>query len=324
MLEKLREIDIKLNEPRILIQVSNESDQTKREAFNKARSQVAVTIRDIEHKIISNLLIDIQSNESSFKKGIEDLDSEIQTANDIAKITAGIDKVLTIVSAVLSPIRARGMRNLYALLVGIDNYPDPNHRLEGCVNDITAIEEYLNERFDQKEHQLHLRSLKDSQATRKAVIDGFRSHLSLAGADDIVLFYYSGHGSQELAPKEFWHLEPDHHDETLVCYDSLTENSWGLADKELAGLIAEVAQNNPHMTIIMDCCHSGSGTRDPMQQTKERRLPADKRERPLDSFIFTLDDFNRLLGTRKVKPEDNPTGWNIPKGRHVLLAACQD
>ena len=324
MLDKLRELDRKLNNPRILVQVSNESNQIKREAFNKARSQVAVTIRDLENQIISNLLIDLQSNESAFKKGIEDLDREIQTANDIARITAGIDKVLTIVSAVLSPIRVRGMRNFYALLVGIDNYPDPNHRLQGCVNDITAIAEYLNERFERTEYQLHLQTLKDEQATRKAVIDGFRNHLSLAGLDDIVLFYYSGHGSQELAPKEFWQYEPDHHDETLVCYDSRTEGGWDLADKELAALIAQVAQKNPHITIIMDCCHSGSGTRDPMQQTKERRFPTDKRERPLDSFIFTLEDLNRLLGTREVKPEDNPTGWKLPKGRHVLLAACRD
>jgi len=213
-------------------------------------------------------------------------------------------------------------RNLYALLVGIDKYPDPNHRLEGCVNDITAIEEYLNERFDKKEYQLHLRSLKNEQATREAVIDGFRSHLSLAGADDIVLFYYSGHGAQELAPKEFWHLEPDHLNETLVCYNSRTESGWDLADKELAWLIAQVAENNPHMTIIMDCCHSGSGTKDPMQQALIRRFPTDKRERPLDSFIFSLEDLTQLSDSRD--PEKHPTGWKLPKGRHVLLAACRD
>ncbi|MBD2773570.1 caspase family protein [Iningainema tapete] len=216
------------------------------------------------------------------------------------------------------------IRNLYALLVGIDNYPDPNHCLQGCVNDITVIEEYLNERFDRKEYQLHLLTLKNDQATREAVIHDFRKHLCQAGKDDIVMFYYSGHGSQELAPKEFWQLEPDHLDETIVCYDSRTENGWDLADKELALLIAEVAEKNPHMTIIMDCCHSGSGTKDPMQQTKVRRFPTDKRERPLDSFIFTLEDLNRLLGTSEVKPEDNPTGWRMPKGSHVLLAACRD
>ncbi len=213
-------------------------------------------------------------------------------------------------------------RNLYALLVGIDNYPDPNHGLEGCVNDITAIEEYLNERFDKKEYQLHLQTLKDEQATREALINSFRNHLCQAGLDDIVLFYYSGHGSQELAPQEFWHLEPDHLDETLVCYDSRTENGWDLADKELALLIAQVAEKNPHTTIIMDCCHSGSGTRDPMQKSKIRRFPTDKRQRPLDSFIFSEKDLKLLSDTRD--PEKHPTGWKLAKGRHVLLAACRD
>ena len=217
------------------------------------------------------------------------------------------------------------IRNLYALLVGIDEYPDTNHCLQGCVNDITAIEQYLNERFDKQGYQLHLLTLKDEQAKRQAIINNFRQHLGQAGQDDIVLFYYSGHGSQEMAPKDFWDYEPDHLDETLVCYDSRTEGGWDLADKELALLVAEVAEKNPHMTIIMDCCHSGSGTKDPtIQETKVRRFPTDKRERPLDSFIFTLDDLNRLSGTRGVKPEDNPTGWRMPKGRHVLLAACRD
>lgn len=212
---------------------------------------------------------------------------------------------------------------IYALLVGIDNYPDPNHRLEGCVNDITAIEEYLNERFDKQEYQLHLQTLRDEQANREAVINGFRNHLGQAGQDDVVLFYYSGHGSQELAPEEFWHLEPDHLDETLVCYDSRTENGWDLADKELAKLIAEIAENEPHITIILDCCHSGSGTKDPMQETKERRFPTDKRKRPLDSFIFKLEELEKLSDTSR-DPEKHPTGWKIPTGRHVLLAACRD
>ncbi|MHC0068440.1 caspase family protein [Nostoc sp. UIC 10890] len=217
-----------------------------------------------------------------------------------------------------------GSRKIYVLLVGIDNYPDPKHRLDGCVNDITAITEYLNERFDPQEYQLHLLKLQDEQATREAIINGFRNHLCQAQKDDVVLFYYSGHGSQELAPKEFWHIEPDHLDETLVCYDSRTENGWDLADKELAKLIAEVAEKEPHITIIMDCCHSGSGTKDPMQEAKERRFPADKRERPLDSFIFKLEDLEKLTDSGDRDPEKHPTGWKIPKGRHVLLAACRD
>ena len=202
---------------------------------------------------------------------------------------------------------------IYALLVGIDNYPDSDHRLEGCVNDITPIEEYLNERFDRQEYQLYLQTLTDKQANRKAVIDGFRNHLRQAGKDDVVLFCYSGHGSQENAPPEFWHLEPDHLDETLVCYDSRAENCWALADKELALLIAEVAENKPHITIILDCCHSGSGTKDPMQETKERRAPADKRKRPLDSFIFKLEELEKLSDFRDATLRNTPLAGRSPQ-----------
>ncbi|MFP4338498.1 MAG: caspase family protein [Halothece sp.] len=84
-----------------------------------------------------------------------------------------------------------------------------------------------------------------------------------------------------------------------------------------------MAENEPHTTIILDCCHSGSGTKDPMQKAKERRIPADKRKRPLDSFIFKLEDLEKLSDISR-DPENHPTGWKIPTGRHVLLAACRD
>ncbi|MDB9511652.1 caspase family protein [Kamptonema animale CS-326] len=216
-------------------------------------------------------------------------------------------------------------RNIYALLVGIDQYLPPVAPLRGCVNDITAFEEYLQSRVTSDEdYQLHLLTLKNQQATRQAIIDGFRTHLSQANRNDIVLFYYSGHGSQEPAPPEFWHLEPNRLHESLVCWDSRQEGGWDLADKELAKLISEVAKKDPHITIIMDCCHSGSGTRNlELQETGVRRTPANRRSRPIESFILDSEEISNLVSTSR-SPEQNPTGWMIPRGRHVLLAACRD
>src|SRR5215207_9421831 len=103
---------------------------------------------------------------------------------------------------------------LYPLLVGIDEYRD--QPLRGCVNDVCAMEEFLGERASGADWTLAppLRLL-NSDATRAAVIEGFRSYLTQAGPEDIALFYYSGHGSQEPSPEEFWALEPDRLDETL-------------------------------------------------------------------------------------------------------------
>ncbi len=221
-------------------------------------------------------------------------------------------------------------RNIYALLVGIDNYPKGVNALKGCINDVDAVEKYLQERVATEGFQLHLRTLKDSEAKRKAIIDAFREHLCQAGSNDVALFYYSGHGSQEQTPPEFWHLEPDKWDETLVCYDSRQPDGWDLADKELAKLIDEVAKKNPHITIILDCCHSGSGTRDPLQETAVRRVPPDKRPRPIDTFIFSPAEVQELTASsvsrdgKPISPDDKPSGWNFARGRHILLAACRD
>ncbi|MHC5827860.1 MAG: caspase family protein, partial [Nostoc sp.] len=152
---------------------------------------------------------------------------------------------------------------VYALTVGINNYQSPTiPPLKGCVNDITVIDEFLRKHLTNNEDKLFIKKLINHEATRQAIIDGFREHLCQAKSNDVALFYFSGHGSQECAAQEFGHLKPDLLNETLVCWDSRTDDIWDLADKEIAKLIAEVSQNHPHIVIVLDCCHSGGGTRD--------------------------------------------------------------
>ncbi len=210
-------------------------------------------------------------------------------------------------------------RNLYALLVGINDYQPPISKLKGCLNDVNAIHTWLQGRVA-GEFTLHTRQLVDAEAKRQAVADGFRQHLAQAGPDDVALFYYSGHGSQEESPPELWAGEPDHLNETLVCYDSRTADGWDLADKELAALIAEVAAQGAHVVVILDCCHSGSGTRDVRLQPEAIRwIPAAKRQRPLSTFIGPYaGQTRRGLDAAEAAPE-----ITVPKGRHILLAACQ-
>ncbi|MBD2194628.1 MULTISPECIES: caspase family protein [Calothrix] len=214
-------------------------------------------------------------------------------------------------------------RNLYALLVGIDEYVYPISPLQGCVNDIYAIQEYLEGRIDTGEYQLHLRTLLNKEATRQAIIDGFRQHLCQAESEDVAFFYYAGHGSQQEAPQEFWTIELDRLNETIVCYDSQKSGEWGLADKEMAKLIAEIAQKNPHITIIMDCCHSSSGTRGDLEtDTAERKAPIDSRKRPLESFLVSPLEVEQLLTERNLVKA--PTGENLPRAKHIFFAACRD
>lgn len=213
-------------------------------------------------------------------------------------------------------------RTVYALLVGIDKYPPEVRSLAGCVNDIRRVEQLLQERIAGAGDRFAPLVLTDSAAKRQAIINAFGAHLGQAGQEDVALFYYSGHGSQQSTPQAFWHLEPDHLDETLVCYDSRS-GSWDLADKELAHLISGVAQSGAHVVVILDCCHSGSGTRNseaPEEGVRIRRMPTDQRLRPLDTYIVSPEQAGALQP--RARGGDRSDWYALPSGRHIVLSAC--
>ena len=210
-----------------------------------------------------------------------------------------------------------GTPHIYALLVGIDDYPAPVPSLRGCVGDVTAALAMLSHRVG--EEGLSAFVLTDAHATRSAITDAFHAHLGQATADDVAVFYYSGHGSQQACPPELWGGEPDHRNETIVCVDSRQPGSWDLADKELATLVAGVTASGCHLLVVLDCCHSGTGTRD-LDETV-RQAPEDERARPASTFLAgTLDGgAEEAPGATRSLAADGVTAT----GRHVLLAACR-
>ncbi|NEA53054.1 hypothetical protein G3I60_02390 [Streptomyces sp. SID13666] len=151
---------------------------------------------------------------------------------------------------------------LYALLVGIDAYEAPVQRLNGARNDIAAAQAFLAGSVPPDAY--FPLCLLDEDATRAAVVDGFRDHLGRAGAGDSAVFWFCGHGSQAPPPDEAAHLvrlEPGRMLQTVLCVDSRHDGTADLYDKELATLIAEVAARGVHLVAVMDCCHSDSSTR---------------------------------------------------------------
>lgn len=100
-------------------------------------------------------------------------------------------------------------QTVYAFLVGIDQYQSPVPPLRGCVNDITAVHEFLKSRVAIDGKGLETLVLLNEQATVQAVIDGFRNFLKRAEKGDVALFYYGGHGSQAIVPAGLEQFEPD-------------------------------------------------------------------------------------------------------------------
>lgn len=203
------------------------------------------------------------------------------------------------------------MANLFSLFVAINNYPNPAHRLQGCLNDLQEMKNYID-------HFCHLhamphqaRVLTDHEATRQNIIDGF-DHLAKAQDGDQCLFFFAGHGSRCPAPEEFWHMEPDRLNETLVCYDSRINSGNGdLIDKELSYLIWKVTKDkNLTLVSITDCCHSGSNMR--FESVSERRVQQGTQPKPLDNYLG-FEQYKKV-GDKQYSP---------PRGSYIHLSACQ-
>jgi hypothetical protein len=204
-----------------------------------------------------------------------------------------------------------GLPAVRALLVGIDRYVDPSlTTLRGCGNDVRAARDVLVDRLEIPHDDVLV--LTDEDATRDAIVAAFRSHLIATGQRWVAdgrpepapafLFYFSGHGSQA---KDLTGTEPDGYDETIVPHDARGDGSADIRDYELGSWLDQLPGDN--VTVVLDCCHSGSGTRDPVTEDLVRAAPAD--ERPL----------------QPPRPADlGPTpGITLDVGgRHVLLAAC--
>ncbi|WP_326561240.1 caspase family protein [Micromonospora sp. NBC_01796] len=199
---------------------------------------------------------------------------------------------------------------IYALLVGVNAYRDVATPLSGCRNDVSAVAAFLSNRID-SDTSVVIKELCDEQATRAAVIDGFRSHLGRAGKRDTALFWFSGHGSFAPVWEPLSYLEPSGHMQTLMCVDSRHGPVPDLYDKEIAVLTDEVAASGAHVVLVFDSCHSGGANRDALAT---RWTPPPAQPPPTDLLLPEL-----IIRT----PEGDPTGFYVGGADHVALAACR-
>jgi metacaspase-1 len=162
-----------------------------------------------------------------------------------------------------------------ALLIGINDYPDPANRLDGCINDTFLISALLQERgFDPEDIRVVL--------NERATADAIRERLAwlLEGAEDGMerLLFYSGHGAQ--LPMYNAAGEVDHVDECLVPYDFAWTKETAITDDDFYQLYVDLPYA-ARFFAIFDCCHSGGLTRDGSRKIRGITPPDDIRHRML-------------------------------------------
>ena len=222
---------------------------------------------------------------------------------------------------------------MYALLIGINSYKD--RPLRGSVNDVKAVEEYLVKDLGVPGEQIRI--LLDEQASRSGILQAFadlRMDARIKEGDPILIFY-AGHGAEINSPQgwEAGHTKiqaiiPHNFSESALVVHPIPDRTLGVLIDMLAKEKGEniVCRSNHcvntelmrFQTVVFDCCHSGSGTRDEDVQVRSMRI-TDSLPAYIDSEIIGSGDPALSLS----RAGNAATGFEHKGLRsHMLIAAC--
>ncbi|EUC58437.1 ICE-like protease (caspase) p20 domain protein [Rhizoctonia solani AG-3 Rhs1AP] len=154
--------------------------------------------------------------------------------------------------------KASGKRK--ALLIGC-NYPGSASPLRGCCNDVFHIMCFLIDHFQFDESDI--RVLTDDQSsygeigeakpTRAVITEYIEWLVGDAEPDDLLFFFYSGHGSNR---PDLDGDESDGMDEAICPTDCYTTGL--LVDDDLYDMLVKPLPAGAGLTALFDCCRSGS------------------------------------------------------------------
>lgn len=193
-----------------------------------------------------------------------------------------------------------------AVCIGINDYPDEDNDLNGCVNDARAWASLLTEHFDFDAENVRL--IEDSEATKVNMVGALENLLCGAEAGDVLVFTNSSHGSYVADTDGD---EPTY--DEIICPWDIQDSV--LLDDELRELFTRLP-DGVSFTAILDNCFSGTATRLP----KGIRTPDDRRHRFLSPAVRgdkVLDDPWDARSTHTEKfPQEGM--------KEILLSGCSD
>ncbi len=219
-----------------------------------------------------------------------------------------------------------------ALCVGINEFRTlpQSSWLNGCVNDADDIAATLKKNGFQSRN---ITVLHDAEATKEAIMSALTGMLRKSKPGDEVLFSYSSHGTQvpdlpgTEAPGD---REYDGLDEAFACYDiAIGTDGWDrdtvILDDELRELFSSAA-DGVLVEVLLDTCHSGSGTRD--LDDIQRDLLRGRRPRYLPPPTEKALAQARAIRARHPEAVERRALLSLvksrgPKAKPVLFAACR-
>ena len=174
----------------------------------------------------------------------------VSVAFVVPSLQAGDDSKTRAIIRIGQKAEAPQYGQKWALVVGVDKYPDPKRHLKNAVNDAKAVKDKLEKYGFRGDHVFYLT---DEKATRQKILDVFEQTLRVPAKvkpDDCVIVFFAGHGDVG-QDKQTYLLPVD----ANFGGASLSESSAiGLGDVRRR-LLNECPAK--HKLLVLDCCHAG-------------------------------------------------------------------
>src|SRR5207249_1910247 len=151
-------------------------------------------------------------------------------------------------------------------------------------------------------------TLLNEQATRDGILAALDALTAAAGPGDVVVIHFSGHGSQ-IRDRE--RDEPDGWDETIVPSDSgrVPDPNRDITDDEIyLRLRALAGRQTANITLLFDCCNSGTITRAALGGHSRGLPPDDRPEGELGPSPIPEDVQEELRNARRTRGA-GPSEW---------------
>jgi hypothetical protein len=223
-------------------------------AFNEFKTLKIKQLNNAYNLNINNLNIYYNNTLNNIKRSrntnanknklIQQLVNEVNTKRNLLKIQYDND-ILYINNLVMPEIKNKN--NNSALLIGI-NYIGTNNELYGCINDTNSINSLISNYNFKKISILTDNTVK--KPNRINILTEFKNLLINSQSGDVLLLFYSGHGSYILDKNN---NEKTGNDQLIVPCDLN-----GIIDDELKNIIQLNLKKDVTLIALFDCCHSGS------------------------------------------------------------------
>jgi len=143
---------------------------------------------------------------------------------------------------------------LYALVVGIQDFENASLDLRYSVADATAVAQLLQKRAAPLFDKVNVEQLTTQKATSRSALESAFAHYRSIDPADVFVFYVASHGTvygPDLADREYF-LIPSN--VSAVTIEAIRRDA--VSDAELRRLIASIPATRK--LLLLDTCHAGA------------------------------------------------------------------